>query len=322
MIAHRLERIVVVPRNGYANRLQAWASAAILGAELDVPVSVLWEPQSIAAAPAEVLFASSFVRRTFIDSQIVVDLLGASHESLPRYLHLDRDRGFVSLAGHDLGEQVFMERLAWDLADDSRPHTLVVVAGGKFHLPGAGDFVRQRRTFYSMLQWSPPIAQRVAELLAGQPPFLGLHIRQTDRATAAPTRRAIQSALDQLGAKTNVHSLFVAADTEQALRQWSTTVVQQGFSPWDSGTSTFDRAEAEAGVGALVDWIVLGRSRALVYSAASSFGEEAAVATGYSSDCLGLSASAARQRWRGLKAEARSAVSYPTRRWKATAHPG
>lgn len=46
---HHLDRIVVVPRNGYVNRLQGWASAAILAAQLDASLHVLWEPEGSAA---------------------------------------------------------------------------------------------------------------------------------------------------------------------------------------------------------------------------------------------------------------------------------
>lgn len=314
MITHHLERIIVVPRNGYANRLQAWASAAILGAELDVPVSVLWEPQPVATASATDLFGARVVQRSFITGVQVDAIVGVGHEELPRYLHVDRERGTVSLAGHDLGEQAFMDRLGWALADDCRPHTLLVIAGGKFHLPEAEGFTRQRAVFYSTLEWSEPINLHVSQLLADRPPYLGLHIRQTDRSSTAPPARAIRHALNGLHDGTGLESLFIAADTEQAREQWRAIATLHGLTPWTSEATAFDRAEVEAGVAALVDWIVLGRSRALVYSAASSFGEEAAVATGHADDCLALSASPALRRLRDARSEFGSIVRMPMRR--------
>ena len=315
MITHHLERIIVVPRNGYANRLQAWASAAILGAELDVPVSVLWEPQPVATASAEDLFAARVVQRSFIDGPRVEAAFGVAHESLPRYLHVDRERRVVSLAGHDLGEQVFMDRLGWALADDCRPHTLLIIAGGKFHLPDSDAFTRQRAAFYSMLEWSEPISHRVSHLLADRSAYLGLHIRQTDRSSTAPRPRAIGAALDALAVETGLESLFIAADTEPAREEWRSIAASHGFTPWTSDAAAFDRTAVEAGIDALVDWIVLGHARAMVYSAASSFGEEAAVATGHADDCRALTASPTRRRLREARTELATIVRMPVRRW-------
>ena len=156
-----LRRVIVVPRNGYANRLQAWASSAILAAELDASLEVCWEPEAAAAAPASDLFAPQLIDRQFIaDSHLARDL-GTATADLPRYLTLDRDRGLIVLAGHDRGEQAFMSELIDLLGHACSPHTLVIVAGGKFHLPDGGDFVMQRRVFYQRLQWSPQVDSQV-----------------------------------------------------------------------------------------------------------------------------------------------------------------
>lgn len=314
MIAHHLQRIIVVPRNGYANRLQAWASAAILGAELDVPVSVVWEPERIAPASADALFAPHRVTMSFIEAAELTAVLGRAHTDLPRSLHVDPDRRIVWLAGHDRGEQAFMEQLGWALADQSRPHTLVIIAGGHFHVPDATAFERQRQLFYGQLEWSEPIATRVSSLLADRGPYLGLHLRGTDRSRSAPTSRALHTAIDNLRYTTGLRALFIAADTAQTRHHWFTVAEQDGFAPWSSDSDAFDRTTEAAGLDALVDWILLGHAWAIAYSAESSFAHEAAVATGHRSECIALSASAGRQRLRGVRDELVGLAGYPARR--------
>ena len=50
--------VVVFPRNGYANRLQAWASAAIV-LEWGAPLKVCWEEEAVCPANASSLFRSA-----------------------------------------------------------------------------------------------------------------------------------------------------------------------------------------------------------------------------------------------------------------------
>lgn len=289
-IAHQFERIIIVPRNGYVNRLQAWASAAILAAEVDAPLEVLWEPEAVAPAGAEDLFDTARGTTRFLDADAVTSVLGQPHSDTPRYLTANPDRHLLVLAGHDRGEQAFMEELVQHLGAGWAPRTLLIIAGGKFHLPNAPTFARQRQLFYEQMRWHPSITETAQTLLSQRDPFVALHIRQTDRSLEAPPGRAISKALEQLRDRTGITSLFVAADTDSALGHWSDRASALGFSPWSSGTTQFDRGQIEAGRQAMVDWILLGHARGSVYSATSSFAEEAAVASGHVADGLALAA--------------------------------
>ena len=308
-IAHRLERIVVVPRNGYVNRLQAWASAAILAAELDVPLEVLWEPEEVAPATAGDLFDITRATPTFVTTEIVTQRLGMPHTSLPRYLTADPDRELLVLAGHDRGEQAFMPALIDGLRADRAPRTLLIIAGGKFHLPDAPAFTRQRQLFYELLPWHPVIVERSRALLDNHDRYIALHIRQTDRSLPAPTTRAVIRAVEQLRDRSGVTSLFVAADTRSALDEWVDRALELDLAPWSASTTQFDRGQVEAGRQAIVDWILLGHAQASVYSAASSFAEEAAVASGHVEDSIALAASATRQAVRQWHRLGRAAVN-------------
>jgi hypothetical protein len=306
--------VVVVPRNGYVNRLQAWASGAILAAQLDVPASVMWEPEDPAPAPAEELFDPAMVRRTFWDRSRLDTLVGGRHEDLPRYLALHRERRLITLAGHDRGEQAFMGELAGLLLRLDEPTTLLIIAGGKFHLPTQDDFTMQRSVFYRRVAWHPDLDERVDAELRDRSPYAALHVRGTDRSLEAPTARTIRDGLQQLSETTDERSLFVAADTPQGRDHWSREAADLGFSPWSVSAIDHDRSAASAGRDAMLDWRLLGHSTALVYTAASSFGEEAAVATGNFADCIPLAATPARQKARAGAQLGRAAITYPRRK--------
>jgi len=318
---HALEHLVIVPRNGYVNRLQAWASAAILGAQLDVPVSVVWEPERIAPAEALDLISESEVRRSFWDVEQLTSLVGGAHQTLARYLTVDADRRLLVLAGHDRGEQAFMGELVDALADPCAPTSLVVIAGGKFRLDTHEDFDRQRRLFYERVPWQTEIVDAVAATTDGRPPYLGLHVRGTDRSREAPSARAVREALRQLK-ELGPTSLFVAADTEASRLCWTDEALRLGFEPWSRTEVNRDRRVVAEGVDAVIDWRILGMAQAIVHAASSSFGEEAAVCTAQASACIALTASPSRQRLRAAGEWATAAVTYPRRRWGSQQSPG
>ena len=310
-----LHRVIVVPRNGYANRLQAWASSAILAAELDASLEVCWEPEAAAAAPASLLFSQQLIDRQFVTEAAITAILGMTTQDLPRYLTLDTERGVLLLAGHDRGEQVFMPELI-DLLDHAcSPHTLVIVAGGKFHLPATGDFVMQRRVFYQRLVWSQELASKAASELAERPPFAALHIRQTDRSGEAPPRHAIKRGLQALAATDTPRSLFIAADSQEGRDRWMRESAAMGFEPWTRDHVDLDRADPRSGLDALVDWRLLSSAEAIVHPRASTFSEEASVASGHHDRAIALTASPARQRVRSATTLVRSAAAFPRRHW-------
>ena len=311
-----LQRVIVVPRNGYANRLQAWASSAILAAELDASLEVCWVPESVAGAQAHDLFAPELVDRQFISEAMLEEHLGRHINSIPRYLTLDTDNGIVVLAGHDQGEQYFMPDLTQMLNDDSQPHTLVVVAGGKFHLPWSTDFVRQRAIFYQRLSWSPELDAAVADAVTDHTAFSALHIRETDRSREAPPRHTIKEGLRALAASGAPSSLFIAADSPKGRETWVRESSALGFQPWTRATVTLDRADPRAGIDALADWRVMSRAEAIVHPRASTFSEEASVASGHHDRAIPLSASMQRQRLRAAAAATHSALTYPQRNWR------
>ena len=311
---HRsLERIIVVPRNGYANRLQSWASASILASELDVPLSVVWESQPVAATPAPALFSPRTVESTFIASDELTEILGSRHDDIPRYVHQDHARGFVSLAGHDKGEQFFMSDLLALIESPDCPATLVIIAGGLFALPGMKDFDALRKAFYQRLSWSAEIDERVAEAMSSRDRFIATHVRQTDRSNEAPTRHQIRKAIELLHESTGCDSIFIAADSESARSQWCAWTSEIGLKSWSLLNQQRDRFDERAGIDALVDWRLLAHSQGVVYTRGSTFGHEAVVAAGVQGTSAGIEASRVVQTSRQLFVHVRNGLAFARR---------
>lgn len=305
--------VVVIPRNGYANRLQAWASAAIVARTWGAPLEVCWEEEAVCPADASSLFYSAGEGSAFVSSDEVEDLLGGSHEGLPRYLTHDSDSGVVTLAGHDRGEQTFMSDLAQLAQESAKALTVVFIAGGRFRLPGETVFNAKRRHFYGSMNWSEAIAERFSSISADREPYIGIHVRGTDKAITVPTQQAMERSIAAIAERSGLNSVFVAADTAQTRSQWVAWLERQGLQPWFVRSTTHDRESRRAGVDALVEWNLLARSTAMVFADDSSFGHEAAICTRSPEMNVGLTAPSWLQKARAGRNWIRTAATYPVR---------
>lgn len=306
-------KVVVIPRNGYANRLQAWASAAIVARHWGAPLAVCWETEAVAPADVHSLFRSAGEGAAFISSDGLERLLGGSHEQLPRYLTHVPEVGIVTLAGHDRGEQPFMTDLDLLAKESSKAVTVVLIAGGRFHLPGEMDFETKRRDFYRSLDWSDVITERIDAVNSNVGPYIGLHVRGTDKAITVPTQRSMEQSILAVADRTGIDSIFVAADTADTRTAWLDRLKSHGKDPWFVDSTTHDRGSSRAGIDALVEWNLLAGSTAMVFAEDSSFGHEAAVCTLRPEMNIGLTAPAWRQTARAASNVIRAGLTYPAR---------
>jgi hypothetical protein len=320
-----VDRVIVFPRSGYINRLQATASAALLANELRADFVVCWEPQSVAASPADSVFSSSFCSTSVRSVQEVTAQFGVDFDSLPRYLNHDPDKRSIHLAGHDLGEQHFMAQLREEISQARDGTTLTITAGGNFFMPKAGspldeqihDFRIRRGDWYRALSLHPDIEVPARNVIDSHPAYLALHLRYTDRSLTAPTDRHIETGLNRLKQATGVSSLFVASDVLVRRDQWIARSTAMGFSPWTIEHEPIERSDPRSAHPALIDWRVLGSAQAMVYFAESSFAEEAVVAAGTYDLSCGLSASSTRLRARGVSELISTGMSWPKRHFGA-----
>jgi len=313
-----ISQVVVVPRNGYANRLQAWASASALAEGIGPSAQVFWEPEDVAAARPGDLFESAWFKERSISADELGDLIGGDHTSLPRYLTHDPSRAVISLAGHDRGEQAFMAELTELGRSLSIPHTLVIIAGGKFHVTDEPQARRARQIFYRSLQWNAAIDNLVRNVTPSDGRYAALHIRTTDRSIEAPSQASIRRALEQVRCDLEERSLFVCADTAEARRTWSEEALNLGFEPWTVDDVEYDRSVPANGVSAMVDWRLLAGAEMVIHPRESTFSSEATVAGGSWDQSLPLTAGSWLRSARSFQRFLGNAASFPRRRLQSS----
>jgi len=279
-----LQEVIVVPRNGLGNRLQAWSSAKLLAEDLGVPLRLMWEGYKKFPVDFHDLFlptySQSIMTREELDQRI-----GIPHQVLPRYLSVDLKRSLIVLAGHDRGEQVFMSKLRDVIWGPSSAETLLIVAGGLFCMnlgepDGEHDFAARRREFYKTLNWSEEISVKALRNAPAEA-YCGLHTRLTDRSNEAPRSRSYTSALKRLREVSTADRLFVAGDTQQQKEIWTEKCRKVGFIPWSLPFSEHSRTTSAGVLNAVAEWLALSNARGgIVHPERSTFSSEAAVAAG------------------------------------------
>ena len=292
-----VKKVILVPRNGYINRLQAMASSAILAESIGADFHVFWESEPIAPAPCESLFdLSSFTPETFLAGGIVEKFLGCSLGEFPRYVTnrvAFKVGSVVALAGHDRGEQPLMDEFA-HLVHKVNPVALVIAAGGRFSLQAGSkpvtwdspEFQLQRADWYQKISFAPEI--EFACLQSSVEPSLGLHLRYSDRSHQAPSRREIANAVLSLVERTGINRMFVASDSRHERENWLEKLREMGLDAWSLPPDMIVGSENYAARAALVDWRILSSTSGMVFFTESSYGYEAAVASGCFESSIGL----------------------------------
>lgn len=302
----RVTRVVVKPLSGYVNRIQALTSSYLLAQDLGAEFAVDWRPDSAAPADPTQIFDPMFLTRMSF---------GADLPATTPYLNSDTRLGRITLAGLDRGEQVFMTELK-SLIDSMTGEVEVwISAGGKFSLD-VGDFESRRRDFYRhKLLFTPRIESQASALSHSHPPFLGLHLRYSDRNHQAPSRKSIGRAVTQLRERSGLSSIFVASDSATERDHWLATLRIQGMDPWCVNSEIKERSDSSSAESALLDWRLLGLSHGVIFFSESSFGEEAAVSAGQLEQSAGLAPSLVRSRIVVARRLLFDLVSYPKRHW-------
>jgi hypothetical protein len=291
-----VKQVIIIPRNGYLNRFQAMASASLLAKSLGADFLVCWLPQAAAPAPQEVVFASDSELRFITESQLE-RILGFSLESFPHYVNshdVSEIGRVITLAGHDLGEQPLMSDFAQTL-HVGKYESIVIMAGGRFSITSGSqpvtwdsvDFRNDRFAWYRTLELAPQINSTSSGLI--REPFIGLHLRYSDRSHQAPSRSEIKRAVVNLCERTGIDRVFVASDSLKEREHWCETLSGFGLFPWVIENDFVPHTEFTGDVLALIDWQFLVTAQATVYFAESSFGYEAAVASGNFDQSVALS---------------------------------
>ena len=267
--------LILIAKNGLGNRLRAIASASQLSQLLGPELLVFWPPYDGAATDWDDLFDQPR-EFTFINSR-EAESRGVMDAEIPQGLH--ESSYMVTLRGGGVGEQIYIRDFS-SLAQKNCSALCVVVSGGYFDSRARNirQVARLSASSRRHLVQHLPIKSEILELAeAARPvgPYIGLHLRGTDRRKEAASPQRLTNIAKRVATRQGVNEVFICADSEplrtSAVEQLSGAGLQVHF---DSYLPT--RRDVEGEKHALADFVNLRSSTHLVGALASTFATEAA----------------------------------------------
>lgn len=271
-----ISHLVVVAKNGLGNRFQAISGGIALASYLDRELEVIWEPfDGSATVPSDIFQSSTRIR--FIGRG---DLLarGIELDELPLYLSVSET--VVGLRGYDRGPQVFIRAFAQELKRNPQAEG-IVVAGSHFHpdAGSAGQLAKISRPFrkelWSRIKFIPEI-EKIALSCRPTSPYIGLHLRGTDRRKEAASPKRLIRQTARIAKRQSVSEVFICSDDERLRDSAVSELVSEGLKV------SFDpfvpiRRNIEGELHACADFVNLSKADWLVGPQQSTFFTEAAV---------------------------------------------
>lgn len=265
--------VVIIPTQGFCNRLRAIASGIVLARHWGTKLYVSWEKESCCNCELEDVFATSFAK---ID---INEVAQKRHYFSPQQ-HTNNVLLNVSLEEYDY---------------------LVVMGGHEFKHPcmSVVSFLMEKHRVYRSLEFAPAVTERMRPALArfeAAPGsvVVGIHFRdyvpRFDRqdkynfAEESPLEDFVRIAKRAVGASEDTR-LFVSSNTERAVQRLRQVVPPARLITMDD----IDLArDSSAGMeGAVCSLLLLSRCKYIVGTVNSSFSDEACFFNNISKLCVG-----------------------------------
>lgn len=267
--------VVIIPTQGFCNRLRAIASGIVLAKHWNTKCYVRWEQESCCKCEWDDVFATRFPT---ID---INEVSKRKHFFSPQ-VHTNKVLASVSLEGYEY---------------------LVIIGGHEFKHPLVSTvaFIREKHAVYRSLEFSEKVLRRMAPLtdrFAAGGPVVGVHFRdyvpkydQQDNynfAEESPldafvdiARRVVNHEEGALaGAR-----LFVSSNTRRAFEALARVIPKDRLLEMDS--VDLERNSSYGIVDAVCSLLLLSKCGFIVGTANSSFSDEACFFNKISKLCVG-----------------------------------
>lgn len=270
--------LIVIPVNGYVNRLQAIISGMLLASQFGFVFKVYWIPERIAPADIDKIFSSDFVREYSINSSEWLSLAKIETKNFPKYLSITDKAVFIQ--GLDNGEQKYIKQIfTVDFPNSS--NNIYIKSGSNFYatilndLPG---FQLAKRNRFNLNSFNESLLKTYEEFRLNLPSiYIGLHLRTTDRILEFPPDKKLLKRVLESMKILKISDVFISTDSVETLSKWTSLLEQHGLKVYSQSSVNYNRSNVDSAQSAFIDWLSLLNCNYLIYTGNSTFSEEASV---------------------------------------------
>jgi hypothetical protein len=270
--------LIVLPVNGYMNRIQAIVSGWLLATQLNYEFKVYWVPEKNAPSNVDDIFNADFLQNYFIDSNQwkIFSTLGPNN--FPKYLTFLN--GDVFIQGLDKGEQKFIQRMV-NVEIKNHTRNIYIKGGSNFYATIFNDFTSfqiSKKNLFHVNLFSADLLVDFNKFKSILPSnYIGLHLRSTDRIFEFPPDKKLLRKILEISVLIDTRDVFIATDNPIVLEKWSELLRHNGLIVHAQTNITYDRTNLGSAKSALLDWLALVNCTSLIQTGFSTFSEEAFV---------------------------------------------
>lgn len=280
-------QINVIPKNGLANRLRAMASAHLLANSLGMKAGLYWKTERIFPASLVDLFNLRGLEKAY--------------DSIGDYFSRFQDKDFDALVkvepelqqvfvnSRRLGETTLLPSIIGIMNFAHINTEFSFYAGGLFHdcmtshCLDCPIFRSKRQQFYKLITNETYCEQEALNfLISNSQEYVAVHLRKTEMQNEQVSYDALCGELLNLpqivSGKTRF--VFLSGDDLPSVEEFARLVERLGLVPFWREYVNLQRSKVSGTRDALVDFILLSKSQAIVRSGPTTFSYEAAVLGG------------------------------------------
>lgn len=280
-------QINVIPKNGLANRLRAMASAHLLAKSLGMRAGLYWKTERIFPANLVDLFNLRGLEKAY---DAIGDYFSRFQDKdFEALIKVESELGQVYVNSRRLGETTLLPSIIGIMDFACRSTEFSFYAGGLFHecmtshCLDCPTFRSKRQQFYKLITNETYCEQEAINFLrSNSQEYIAVHLRKTEMQNEQVSYDVLCGELLNLPqiVSGRTRFVFLSGDDLPGVEEFARLVERIGLVPFWRESVNLQRSKVLGTRDALVDFILLSKSQAIVRSGPTTFSYEAAVLGG------------------------------------------
>jgi acid phosphatase class B len=261
-------RLIIIPVNGFCNRIRAIVSAKIIADDLNIPLYIKWIP--------EIKICNCVYNDVFGDNS---NLWNITYEDTGTFKSgLTINNNICMLKGAQRGEQYYITNFY-----ENNCSKKIIKSGGNFYYTkkyNKDQFNNKKNENYKLIKFNDIIYEKYKECNKKFPEnYIGVHIRAQDFHFKKRSKNFNIDLFEQNILKcvnnNNMNNILLLGDTKDLINKFKNQLIKHNLNIFTTNDIDSDRDNYVGLQLAIVDFLLLSNSKYLFLTTRSSFGNEA-----------------------------------------------
>jgi hypothetical protein len=256
-------RLIIIPVNGFCNRIRAIVSAKIIADDLNIPLYIKWKPdKNICNCHYNDIFGDNSNLWNITDEDTGTFKSG-----------LKSNNNICTLKGEQRGEQYYITNFY-----ENNCSKKIIKSGGNFYYTkkyNKDQFNNKKNEIYKLIKFNDIIYEKYKELLIDKPKeYIGIQLRSKDFFFKQMYSTInIELLIDSI-LKCKNNNILLIGDDKDFINKYKSILIKHNLNIYTSDID-YDRNSVIGIQLGVVDFLLLSNAKHIFVTKESSFGNEA-----------------------------------------------